>query len=672
MKIALVAPATITEFEPQAIATSAVRELAEHVPLGVLTIAAVLRDNGLEPLFVDLNALYQRHVRERTRSSFPAVVASRLEELDADVVGFGTLSSSYPLTLRIATALKAARPQTTILLGGPQASVVDQATLSDFPAVDFVLRGEADDSIVPFVEALHGRRALAAVPGLSLRRQGQPVQVPPGPVPVDLDALPSPAYDLFSALLEVDVIPLEVGRGCPYGCTFCSTNTFFRRRFRLKSPPRLIDQMRELNARYDCDRFNFVHDMLTVVREDVVALCNALTDAGSPFTWTCSARTDRVDDDLLEHMFVAGCRGIFFGIETGSPRLQRTVKKRLDLVRAQERIAAAARRGLRVVVSLITGFPEEGERDLGETVDVFVRALRHRNVSPQLHLLAPLAGSPIHEQYRQVLHFDDVLSDMSHSGWTQDADDRQLIRTHPDVFPNFYAVPTSLDRRRLKELRLFLIAAAEGFRWLLLALHRRTHALALFDGFRANGAPATVPATDLGAYYTSARFRRDFLGYVRTSHGGQSSAIDTLIAVYEAALAASASSVPPEHSERNGPRRRPGVAVVNVALDIASVIAALTDDTDPDLVPIRGAVAVRRSSGGPPDLLALPPLAADVLRLCDGRHSAREIAARLDGAEVDALGLPPADLLKIVLENLVSAGLVGADAGQAPQLRDVR
>lgn len=225
MKIALVSPATIAEFGPEGMAASHVRDLAEHVPVGVLTLTAILSGRGYDVSFVDMNSVFSEHVRERSAAPFAAHAARALLDTGADVVGLGTLSSSYPLTLRVATALKKERPGVCLLLGGPQATAVDRATLLAFPAVDLVLRGEADETLVTLLDALRDGAETTAVNGLSYRSGAEVMRTPSAPVPLDLDSIPLPAYDLFPALRDAGMIPLEVGRGCPYGCTFCSTTS---------------------------------------------------------------------------------------------------------------------------------------------------------------------------------------------------------------------------------------------------------------------------------------------------------------------------------------------------------------------------------------------------------------------------------------------------------------
>ena len=103
--------------------------------------------------------------------------------------------------------------------------------------------------------------------------------------------------------------------------------------------------------------FNLVHDMFTVDRRKVVAFCEAMIQADEGFKWSCSARTDCVDEELLELMARAGCDGVFFGVESGSKRMQRIIDKDLDPEQARSAVEIAERLGISTTVSTIVGFP---------------------------------------------------------------------------------------------------------------------------------------------------------------------------------------------------------------------------------------------------------------------------------------------------------------------------
>ena len=232
------------------------------------------------------------------------------------------------------------------------------------PSIDLVVRGEAEQTLPDLVDALAGHSPLAAIPGITFRRNedGEIVRNPAAPLVADLDALPFPAFHLFPDVRFCRHFPLELGRGCPFSCTFCSTNDFFRRSFRLKSPAQMIADMRRVKQTYGINSFELVHDMFTVDRKRVVAFCEALLESKrknpeDAFIWGCSARTDCVDEELIALMSKAGCRGIFFGIETGSKRMQKIIDKGLELNDSAERVRSCDKFKINTAVSLMAGFP---------------------------------------------------------------------------------------------------------------------------------------------------------------------------------------------------------------------------------------------------------------------------------------------------------------------------
>src|SRR5580698_1002079 len=171
MRLTLVTAAIATDFEdPDDAASESVRSFSTVPQLGTLSLASVLENNGVQPDAINLDRLYYAYLAEfgsRGLADFPAWVAPKIVSCGAELFGFSSICSSYPLTLRIAERVKRERPGCTILLGGPQASVVDVATLAAFPFVDFILRGEAEETLPQFLEEWCGNRRFSCVPGLS-------------------------------------------------------------------------------------------------------------------------------------------------------------------------------------------------------------------------------------------------------------------------------------------------------------------------------------------------------------------------------------------------------------------------------------------------------------------------------------------------------------------------
>jgi radical SAM superfamily enzyme YgiQ (UPF0313 family) len=116
----------------------------------------VLDQCGHPPAIVNLNQCYYDYLQQGGLGvdRFASWAIDAILATGADVFGFSSISSSYPVTIRIAEYLKCTHPECTVLFGGPQASVADLRTLAAFPFIDYVLRGEADETLPLFLDEL--------------------------------------------------------------------------------------------------------------------------------------------------------------------------------------------------------------------------------------------------------------------------------------------------------------------------------------------------------------------------------------------------------------------------------------------------------------------------------------------------------------------------------------
>jgi radical SAM superfamily enzyme YgiQ (UPF0313 family) len=643
MQVCLISAPTITEYNSaNEWSNQEVRLAATQPQLGILNLAAVLENIGDCPNIIDVNGAYLRFVEKfRSSDDFAGFLASEIAENAADLYGFSSICSTYPLTVRIAESVKRLRPNSTVVFGGPQASVVDVATLTAFPFVDFVLRGEAEISLPVLIAELTAGGRFHQVGGLTYRDASQVRRNGNSPVIDDLDALPSPAYHLTQYLEGARVASLELGRGCPFSCTFCSTNDFFRRNFRLRSPARVLRDMRAIAERYSITHFDLVHDMFTVDKRRVAAFCEAIVASGEGFSWSCSARTDCVDEPLLDLMVRSGCRSVFFGVEAGSRRMQKIIDKHLDPQRAEEIIDIAEKLGLCTTISLITGFPEEGWEDVRETLRIFMHSARCPHSGPQLNILAPLAGTPIYSLYKQQLVLEELCSDMSHQGLSQNEADLNLIRENLGIFPNFYLLPMPhLDREALLELREFLTVAVEWFRWLLSAIDQATlDLLRFYLEWRAHRIllrPGLVGSA-LRRYYLGRDFRTGFLEFVRGNAVSKEQLTCSLLAAEEALQ--QKAHTPMQSAQQislDQPLRWSDVPlngsltdVVELQCSLQKIVEALSSKAKLSLNPDRSFYAICESPDGDRTLTKVSNWLAFLIRACDGTRTIEEVVTQL-------------------------------------------
>lgn len=411
--------------------------------LGLMSLASVLESVGHIVSIVDPKLVFSSGDWRLPDQQFYEAWAHTILSLEADIVGFTALGRTLPHAVAAASLIKALRPKLPILVGGPHATILGPALLEAFDCFDVVVRHEAETTIVHIVEALHAGRSLGHLTNLVFRDERGVVSTREArPLP-DMDDLPFPAYHLYphEALLGKE-LAIEAGRGCPFACTFCSTANFFQRRYRLKSNARLIDEMEQLRSRYGTVVVDLNHDLFGLNKKALREFCRLVTGRG--LKWKCSMRPDTMDVGMLPDLVRAGCVSIYFGIESGSARMQKVIAKKLDLEDTTHSIEQALDAGLICTASFITGFPEETDEDLNETLDMIGRlsALSSTRLLLQLHVLSPEPGSDLAAR-EQTIHFDGIGPEMD------DLVDTQLIARHPQVFSVFHHFETRLSRKRV-------------------------------------------------------------------------------------------------------------------------------------------------------------------------------------------------------------------------------
>ena len=264
-------------------------------PLGLLSLAASLREAGIEVEVCDL-------------AGRPAgwIIP------DGDLYGIGFTTPQYEVARNVVEWLR--RRGAQIVIGGPHTSALPCHTLMDL-SVDAAFVGEADWALVDYVQ---GRR-LCEIPGLVWREpDGRPHVNPPPRVAVDL--LPMPARDLIDidAYHRADTFSylggrregyVQTARGCPFNCAFCGQRCVTGGRVRYRTIEQVVDEVRVLRDRYGCDQVYFEDDTFNVDRNRLAALCAALE--GLYVTWHCLLRADLVEEWIPQTLYRAGCRGLF-------------------------------------------------------------------------------------------------------------------------------------------------------------------------------------------------------------------------------------------------------------------------------------------------------------------------------------------------------------------------
>jgi radical SAM superfamily enzyme YgiQ (UPF0313 family) len=415
------------------------------IPVGLLVLLGSLKKEYFR-------ADIFRPCRILAESNDYKITANEILDLKPKTIGFSTWCHTYPVSILLAEEIKKNNPEIPVIFGGPQASILDKETLKKYYFVDFILKGEADKTLPDLLTCILRKQhinTLYQIPGLTFRDKSYPGKIitnsGSGYIK-DLDELPFPIYE---KMLDKNRIRIDAGRGCPFQCTYCTTNLFFSKSYRVKSVGRIISEMDYCKNKLTIYTFGLSHDMLTLNKKFIHNLCNRLSDhyqkINKRYTWTCSARTDCVTKEMLNEMWNSGCRAIFFGIESGSDRIQESVRKKLNIKDAYEKVNHATELGIHTIVSYMAGFPGETKKDLNDTLKSVLR-MTLLGARPQMTLLSVLPGTPLYAQFVDQLKYDGISSGFTETFMTEPI--IKMIKEDRRMFSSFYFLPNRRINRK--------------------------------------------------------------------------------------------------------------------------------------------------------------------------------------------------------------------------------
>jgi radical SAM superfamily enzyme YgiQ (UPF0313 family) len=255
---------------------------------------------------------------------------------------------------------------------------MDEQVLAEEKAVDVVVRGEGEETLLELAQNVSNPQALKKIEGITFRNNGETVRTPTRPYIHNLDELPRPAYKYFSLenyrLFGRKMLPIMTSRGCPSQCSFCTTARMFGKAFRARSPKSIVDELEWLRDEHGADAFSFYDDTFTLNTKRAVAICEEIKNRKIGLPWDCQTRVSRVSTELLATMRDANCQQVFFGVESGCQKILDAVNKGTTVEQNHRAIKMAKDAGLFVAISVIIGYPGETRDMLIQTIDLVKKA----------------------------------------------------------------------------------------------------------------------------------------------------------------------------------------------------------------------------------------------------------------------------------------------------------
>lgn len=341
-------------------------ESAFHMPnLGIASIGANI-DPGHEVYIVDLI---------RNRWGLKKHLIRRLTTIKPDLVGLSSMTWQYPTCIKIIRLIKKVRPAARIVLGGYHATLMAEEIVSSDknPEIDFLVRGEGEETFRRLINALTGQDRLEKIPSLSYKNDQGFVHNPKGEL-LDLSRLKLPirdkrrltwGYHIMNRKVEV----METSRGCTRNCNFCSIRHMYGRAFRPFPMERIIADIDDIY--YKCKtRMIFVSDdnlVLDPIR--VIRLCDAIIARNYKnlsFVVQADCVTMSRNEKMVAKMARAGFKVIFLGMENASKKNLVAAEKGDILSASKQAVKICHKYGIMIVGGMIFGFPDDGEEEIVE------------------------------------------------------------------------------------------------------------------------------------------------------------------------------------------------------------------------------------------------------------------------------------------------------------------
>jgi anaerobic magnesium-protoporphyrin IX monomethyl ester cyclase len=330
-------------------------------------------------------------------------LVTKLLEYRPDVVGIRSISLFEDELKRVAELTRSVL-DVPIVAGGPIATARRGAVLNAISAIDLLVVGEGE---LTFSRLLSG----TATSGLVFRHGSQIVDLGDGDVVDNLDELPFPDYGLIDLGRYQEHLSyaynhrrqgvLLTSRGCPFLCTYC--NTFAGKTARLRSAENVVAEMEQMSRDHAIEDFYVVDDIFNMDRNRTEAVFRRII--GLHKNWRLyfvnGLRADIMTRELVDLMADAGTVWVTYAVESGSPRIQKLVKKNMRLGKAAEIINYSQDRGLVVNVNTMYGFPTETGADAQQTLDYLAR-LHMPSLLPYHFCLRGYDGCEIVDQAAQA------------------------------------------------------------------------------------------------------------------------------------------------------------------------------------------------------------------------------------------------------------------------------
>ncbi len=288
-----------------------------------------------------------------------------------------------------------------VVLGGSHPTVLPEQSIQ-YTSADMVVMGEGEETLVELLHKFEKSESYKDVPSLAWRHNGSIAINPRGKLIESIDNLPIPDRSLIQREDYFGEVVMT-GRGCPFNCGYCASRNIWGKSVRLRSTDSIVQELHML-ARSAESRPDYpgrwvvkvVDDTFTVNRKRTIALLERIiVENLNRFEFTGGVRADTLDETLVEKMHQANFKRVTLGVESGSPKILKSIRKGETNDQVKRALSLLRDAGIRSHAFFMVGFPEEGPEDV-ELSKKLIEDAKPDHV--EVNMVTPYPGTELFEK----------------------------------------------------------------------------------------------------------------------------------------------------------------------------------------------------------------------------------------------------------------------------------
>jgi len=365
-------------------------------PINLALLGAVLKEAKAKPLIIDAVAV--KYTKEE--------LGRNIKAFSPDYILLVTASASFDSDVAFIQSLKKSFPKLKSIIIGNHITLYPDISLKK-KGVDYLILGEPELTLKEMFVRLKNKKSLDELHGIAFRK-GKKILINNRSLPIeDLDVLPFadrrliPRAEYFNPLVKaLPYTTMNTSRGCPFSCIYCAAGITYGKRYRARSAKNVVDEIEICVNDLGYREILFRDEEFTLDKKRIRDICRLIIKRRVKVHWICNSRIDTLDDKTLMMMARAGCHMIKLGVESGSDKMLKNMKKGVDVAAMRKNFKLIKKHGIRTVAHFIIGLPGETKQTLNETRR-FVFEIEPDYIS--FNIAVPYPGTELFQEYKHKL-----------------------------------------------------------------------------------------------------------------------------------------------------------------------------------------------------------------------------------------------------------------------------